>query len=88
MSRPANASGPTAANLTSPPRSFYTRTTTLPPHLAEWQLPPGWSWGAEGVLFEHRHYQEIVDALGRSLSLVSVPDGAHIGWLESGPNPG
>ena len=83
MSRPANASGPTAANLTSPPRSFYTRTTTLPPHLAEWQLPPEWSWGAEGVLFEYRHFQELVDALGRSLSLVSVPDPQHAGWLES-----
>ncbi|HJQ18885.1 MAG TPA: hypothetical protein VJ867_00960, partial [Gemmatimonadaceae bacterium] len=63
--------------------SPYTRTTTLPPHLADWVLPPSWSWGSEGVLFEHRHYQEIVDALGRSLSLVSVPDARHAGWLES-----
>jgi len=63
--------------------SPYTRTTTLPPHLADWQLPPAWSWGAEGVLFQHRHYQEIVDALGRSLSLVSVPESTHAGWLES-----
>jgi serine/threonine protein kinase len=46
-------------------------------------LPPAWSWGAEGVFFEHRHYQELVDALGRSLSLVSVPDATHSGWLES-----
>ena len=63
--------------------SPYTRTTTLPPHLADWQLPPAWSWGAEGVFFEHRHYQELVDALGRSLSLVSVPDAKHAAWLES-----
>src|SRR5438046_897405 len=83
MSRPANTSGPTAPRLPSPPRPFYTRTTTLPPHLAEWQLPPEWSWGAEGVLFEYRHFQELVDALGRSLSLVSVPESKHAGWLES-----
>ena len=63
--------------------SPYTRTTTLPPHLADWQLPPAWSWGSEGVLFEYRHYQELVDALGRSLSLVSVPESRHAGWLES-----
>ena len=63
--------------------SPYTRTVTLPPHLADWQLPPAWSWGAEGVFFEHRHYQELVDALGRSLSLVSVPEAHHAGWLES-----
>jgi len=35
------------------------------------------------VYFERRHYQEIVDALGRSLSLVSAPDPKHGGWLES-----
>jgi eukaryotic-like serine/threonine-protein kinase len=63
--------------------SPYTRTVTLPPHLADWVLPPAWSWGAEGVFFQQRHYQEIVDALGRSLSLVSVPEATHAGWLES-----
>jgi len=63
--------------------SPYERTTTLPPHLADWLLPPSWSWGGEGVLFEYRHYQELVDALGRSLSLVSVPDARHAAWLES-----
>jgi serine/threonine protein kinase len=63
--------------------SPYTRTTTLPPHLADWTLPPAWAWGAEGVFFENRHYQEIVDALGRSLSLVSVADAQHSEWLES-----
>src|ERR1051325_8437340 len=61
----------------------YKRTTTLPPHLADWTLPPNWSWGPEGVFFEQRHYQEIVDALGRSLSLVSVPDPRYAAWLES-----
>jgi serine/threonine protein kinase len=66
----------------SPP-SPYTRTTSLPPHLANWVLPPAWSWGTEGVFFEHRHYQELVDALGRSLSLVSTPDETHARWLEA-----
>jgi eukaryotic-like serine/threonine-protein kinase len=83
MSRPANTSGSTAASPPGFHRSPYTRSTTLPAHLAEWQLPPAWSWGAEGVFFEHRHYQELVDALGRSLSLVSVPEPKHAGWLES-----
>jgi eukaryotic-like serine/threonine-protein kinase len=59
----------------------YRITTTLPPHLAEWQLPPEWRWGTEGLAFEYRHYQEIIDALGRSLSLVSAPDPAHAAWL-------
>jgi len=58
-------------------------TQALPEHLAEWNLPPGWSWGSEGMLDEHRHFQEIVDALGRSLSLVSVPDPAYDAWLEA-----
>jgi serine/threonine-protein kinase len=31
---------------------------------------------------EHRHYQEVIDALGRSLSLVSTPDAAHGEWLQ------
>lgn len=56
-------------------------THKLPPHLAEWQLPAGWAWGAEGVLGEYRHYQEVIDGLGRSLSLVSAPDPAHAAWL-------
>jgi serine/threonine protein kinase len=55
----------------------------LPPHLAGWQLPPGWSWGADSVREEHRHFQEVVDALGRSLSLVSAPNPAHAMWLEA-----
>lgn len=53
----------------------------LPPHLRAWELPPEWAWGSEGVYMEYRHYQEIRDALGRSLSLVSAPDPAHVGWL-------
>lgn len=53
----------------------------LPLHLRSWDLPPEWAWGSEGVFMEHRHYQEVRDALGRSLSLVSAPDPAHIGWL-------
>jgi serine/threonine protein kinase len=58
-------------------------THKLPQHLEHWQLPPGWTWGAEGVLGEHRHYQEVIDRLGRSLSLVSAPDPAHTPWLEA-----
>jgi hypothetical protein len=53
----------------------------LPEHLQGWQLPPDWAWGSEGVYMEHRHYQEVRDALGRSLSLVSAPDPAHMEWL-------
>ncbi len=56
-------------------------THELPPHLAGWQLPPDWRWGSEGVRQEHRHYQEIVDALGRSLALVTAPDPGHAPWL-------
>jgi serine/threonine-protein kinase len=60
---------------------YYQVTHNPPPHLSHWELPPGWSWGGEGVFGEHRHYQEVIDALGRSLSLVSVPDAGHAGWL-------
>jgi serine/threonine-protein kinase len=56
-------------------------TNELPAHLADWQLPPDWRWGGEGVVAEYRHYQEIIDALGRSLSLVTAPDPAHHAWL-------
>lgn len=73
----------TPAESADAPRSPYLRTTSLPPHLATWVLPPAWSWGTEGVFFEHRHYQELVDALGRSLSLVSAPDETHASWLEA-----
>jgi serine/threonine-protein kinase len=33
------------------------------------------------LLRQHRHYQELIDALGRSLSLVSAPDPEHGEWL-------
>jgi len=63
-------------------RPFRDRVThKLPPHLAGWQLPPDWQWGSDGVEGEHRHYQELVDGLGRSLSLVSAPVPAHADWL-------
>ncbi|HEX3160883.1 MAG TPA: serine/threonine-protein kinase [Gemmatimonadaceae bacterium] len=67
----------------SPPESDspHLLTKALPPHLASWMLPPEWHWGSEGLLVDHRHYQEVIDALGRSLSLVSVPDPAHEGWM-------
>lgn len=63
--------------------SMYSVTRELPEHLRDWQLPPGWSWGADGISAQYRHYQEVRDALGRSLSLVSAPDPAHHAWLEA-----
>jgi len=56
-------------------------TKVLPAHIFEWQLPPDWSWGPGGMIGDYRHYQEVVDALGRSLSLVTAPDPAHSAWL-------
>jgi serine/threonine-protein kinase len=58
-----------------------TRSHSLPPHLAHWHLPAGWSWGSDALQEDHRHFQEVIDALGRSLSLVSVPNPAHVDWL-------
>ena len=55
----------------------------LPEHLAEWQLPPGWHWGSEGLWQQHRHLQEVIDALDRSLSLVTAPAPSHGAWLEA-----
>ena len=55
----------------------------LPEHLAEWQLPPGWNWGSEGLWQQHRHLQEVIDALDRSLSLVTAPAPSHAPWLEA-----
>ena len=60
-----------------PPDSPYRFTRALPPHLESWQLPPDWRWGNEGIFSDTRHYQEVIDALGRSLSLVSAPDPGH-----------
>ena len=65
------------------PPAPYTDTTRLPDHLKDWQLPPGWAWGTEGLFGQHRHYQEIIDALGRSLSLVTAPNPEHHKWLEA-----
>jgi serine/threonine-protein kinase len=56
-------------------------STALPLHLVDWQLPPGWQWGADGVTSEFRHSQEVIDALGRSLALVSAPNPDHSAWL-------
>jgi serine/threonine protein kinase len=55
----------------------------LPPHIAGWHLPPGWSWGVRGLYGDERHYQQVTDGLGRSLSLVTAPDPAHHAWLFS-----
>lgn len=65
------------------PPAAYRDSTKLPDHLKDWQLPPGWSWGTEGLYGQHRHYQEIIDALGRSLSLVSAQNPDHQPWLEA-----
>ena len=56
-------------------------TKIIPAHIADWQLPPDWSWGPGGMFGDYRHYQEVLDALGRSLSLVTAPDPAHTAWL-------
>jgi serine/threonine-protein kinase len=63
--------------------AMYTVTHELPPHLRDWQLPPGWNWGTDGLHTQDRHYQEVIDALDRSLSLVSAPNPAHNAWLEA-----
>ena len=57
------------------------RTAGIPPHLEGWQLPPGWKWGDTGYFANYRHAQEIIDALGRSLALVTAPDPAQEKWL-------
>ena len=54
----------------------------LPPHLADWQLPFDWAWGGEGLYGDYRHYQQVIDGLGRSLSLVTAPNPAHAAWLK------
>ena len=69
--------------MTPPNRGVVTprATKVLPPHIIEWALPPDWSWGPGGMVGDYRHYQEVVDALGRSLSLVTAPDPSHNTWL-------
>ena len=56
-------------------------STGIPPHLDGWALPPDWRWGSSGVYTPYRHAQEIRDALGRSLALVTAPDPSHHAWL-------
>ncbi len=53
----------------------------IPPHLDGWQLPPDWRWGNDGVYTPYRHAHEVIDALGRSLALVTAPDPTHHPWL-------
>lgn len=67
----------------SAPLPDHRQTTSPASHLEAWSLPPGWSWGHEAIQREHRHYQEVIDALGRSLSLVSAPDSSHDEWLKN-----
>ena len=69
--------------MSGPNRGVVTPRATkgLPPHIFEWQLPPDWSWGPHGMFGDYRHYQEVIDSLGRSLSLVTAPDQAHAQWL-------
>jgi eukaryotic-like serine/threonine-protein kinase len=57
--------------------------SALPPHISGWQLPPDWKWGSDGLLGDQRHYQEIIDGLGRSLALVTAPNPDHEAWLHS-----
>jgi serine/threonine-protein kinase len=72
----------TIARTTDPGITGPFRTTTeLPAHLVGWQLPPGWKWGAQGVVGGYRHSQEVLDALGRSLALVTAPQPEHAPWL-------
>ena len=67
----------------SAPPPDHRQTTSPAPHLEAWVLPPGWSWGQEAIQREHRHYQEVIDALGRSLSLVSAPNPDPEEWLKN-----
>ncbi|MFP5354304.1 MAG: protein kinase domain-containing protein [Gemmatimonadota bacterium] len=60
----------------------YRITTERPAHLADWRLPKQWAWGTDGVwIGHHRHTQQVIDPLGRTLSLVAAPDPAHWEWL-------
>jgi len=62
--------------------SPYRITTERPAHLRDWRLPRQWSWGTDGVwIGYHRHTQQVIDPLGRTLSLVTAPDPAHREWL-------
>jgi len=50
-------------------------------HLEQWELPPGWRWGEGGLFTPYRHAQQIYDAFGRALALVTAPDPGHHDWL-------
>jgi serine/threonine-protein kinase len=71
----------TVTTTVTQPLAGHRVTASPPPHLEAWTLPPGWAWGDEALLREYRHYQEVIDALGRSLSLVTAPDPDHADWL-------
>ncbi|MGQ0647454.1 MAG: protein kinase domain-containing protein [Gemmatimonadaceae bacterium] len=79
MMTPSGGAGAVRATPWSDPPNRV--SYELPVHLQNWELPPDWAWGSEGVHMEHRHFQEVRDALGRSLSLVSAPDPTHVRWL-------
>lgn len=53
----------------------------LPMHIDGWQLPPAWKWGEGGLFGDYRHYQEVIDGLGRSLAMVTAPNPSHSAWL-------
>jgi eukaryotic-like serine/threonine-protein kinase len=65
----------------SAPRGPHRVLLGLPQHLKHWDLPPGWRWGEHGVSTGPRHAQEVIDAFGRSLALLSAPDAKHADWL-------
>jgi eukaryotic-like serine/threonine-protein kinase len=71
----------TGSSDTPVPRGPHRLLLGLPQHLQGWVLPPGWRWGEHGVVTGPRHAQEIIDAFGRSLALLSAPDPAHAEWL-------
>src|ERR1019366_5025151 len=74
-------SGDHRATLVGDMSALNQTTRELPAHLSGWQLPTDWRWGATGVASEYRHAQEVIDALGRSLALVTAPNPDHAGWL-------
>ena len=78
---PAPQPGVTA-ELGNTDLSPYRTTTERPAHLQDWHLPREWAWGTDGVwIGHHRHTQQVIDPLGRTLSLVTAPDEAHWDWL-------
>ena len=81
LATPAPQPGVTA-ELGNTDLSPYRTTTERPAHLQDWHLPREWAWGTDGVwIGHHRHTQQVIDPLGRTLSLVTAPDEAHWDWL-------